>query len=45
MKPQPREGGNLERARAIGPGEVEDALLDLEGEALVRWLAEPIRHS
>lgn len=35
----------LERARAIGACEVEDALLDLEGEALVRWLAEPIRHS
>ncbi|MGK3962862.1 hypothetical protein WMF38_01555 [Sorangium sp. So ce118] len=31
----------VERARAIGPGEVEDALLDLEGEALIRWLAEP----
>ncbi|WP_437720393.1 hypothetical protein [Sorangium sp. So ce861] len=35
----------VERARAIGPGEVEDALLDLEGEALVRWLAEPMRRS
>ncbi|WP_437743057.1 hypothetical protein WMF39_47390 [Sorangium sp. So ce1504] len=35
----------LERARANGPGEVTDALLDLEGEALVRWLAEPIRRS
>ncbi|WP_437309644.1 hypothetical protein [Sorangium sp. So ce388] len=35
----------IERARALGPGEVEDALLDLEGEALVRWLAEPIRSS
>ncbi|WP_437685931.1 hypothetical protein [Sorangium sp. So ce176] len=32
----------VERARALGPGEVEDALLDLDGEALVRWLAEPI---
>ncbi|KYF64815.1 hypothetical protein BE15_24235 [Sorangium cellulosum] len=32
----------IERARALGPGEVEDALLDLDGEALVRWLAEPI---
>ncbi|HTN90941.1 MAG TPA: hypothetical protein VL242_45020, partial [Sorangium sp.] len=32
----------VERARALGPGEVEDALLDLEGEALVRWLAEPM---
>jgi hypothetical protein len=31
----------VERARAIGPGEVEDALLDLERDALVRWLAEP----
>ncbi|WP_437954930.1 hypothetical protein WME76_25630 [Sorangium sp. So ce119] len=35
----------IERARALGPGEVEDALLDLDGEALVRWLAEPIRPS
>jgi hypothetical protein len=35
----------VERARALGPGEVEDALLDLEGEALVRWLAEPLRQS
>ncbi|WP_437923360.1 hypothetical protein WMF37_30550 [Sorangium sp. So ce291] len=35
----------LERARALGPVEVEDALLDLDGEALVRWLAEPIRPS
>ncbi|XXY54624.1 hypothetical protein WME91_26180 [Sorangium sp. So ce269] len=35
----------IERARAMGPGEVEDALLDLEGEALIRWLAEPIRQS
>ncbi|AUX48029.1 hypothetical protein SOCE26_095550 [Sorangium cellulosum] len=35
----------VERARAIGAGEVEDALLDLEGDALVRWLAEPIRRS
>jgi hypothetical protein len=33
----------VERAQAIGPGEVEDALLDLEGEALLRWLAEPAR--
>jgi hypothetical protein len=33
----------VERARAVGPGEVEDALLDLEGDALVRWLAEPVR--
>ncbi|WP_437842599.1 hypothetical protein [Sorangium sp. So ce1153] len=35
----------VERARALGPGEVEDALLDLEGEALVRWLAEPMSRS
>ncbi|WP_437962621.1 hypothetical protein WME76_46145 (plasmid) [Sorangium sp. So ce119] len=35
----------LDRARALGPGEVEDALLDLEGDALVRWLAEPARRS
>ncbi|WP_437956567.1 hypothetical protein WME76_35025 [Sorangium sp. So ce119] len=35
----------VERARAIGPGEVEDALLDLEGDALIRWLAEPTRRS
>ncbi|WP_437482699.1 hypothetical protein WME75_41375 [Sorangium sp. So ce1014] len=35
----------VERARLLGPGEVEDALLDLEGEALVRWLAAPIRSS
>ncbi|WP_437963785.1 hypothetical protein WMF04_29145 [Sorangium sp. So ce260] len=35
----------VERSRAIGPGEVEDALLDLESEALVRWLAEPTRRS
>lgn len=35
----------VERARALGPGEVEDAILDLEGEALVRWLAEPLRRS
>ncbi|MGK3992259.1 hypothetical protein [Sorangium sp. So ce1024] len=35
----------IERARALGPGEVEDALLDLDGEALIRWLAEPIRPS
>ncbi|WP_437576772.1 hypothetical protein [Sorangium sp. So ce887] len=35
----------VERARTMGPGEVEDALLDLEGEALVRWLAAPIRSS
>ncbi|WP_437730608.1 hypothetical protein [Sorangium sp. So ce1335] len=35
----------VERARALGPGEVEDALLDLDREALTRWLAEPIRPS
>ncbi|WP_437821614.1 hypothetical protein [Sorangium sp. So ce1078] len=35
----------VERARAMGAGEVEDALLDLDGEALIRWLAEPIRPS
>jgi predicted transposase YdaD len=35
----------VERARALGPGEVEDALLDLERYALVRWLAEPVRRS
>ncbi|KYF63160.1 hypothetical protein [Sorangium cellulosum] len=39
------EGSILDRARALGPGEVEDALLDLEGDALVRWLAEPARRS
>ncbi|MGK3993492.1 hypothetical protein [Sorangium sp. So ce1024] len=33
----------VERALTIGPGEVEDALLDLDADALVRWLAEPIR--
>ncbi|WP_437681087.1 hypothetical protein [Sorangium sp. So ce131] len=32
----------VERAKAVGPGEVEDALLDLEGDALVRWLSEPV---
>jgi len=31
----------VERARAVGPGEVEDALLDLEREALLRWLTPP----
>jgi hypothetical protein len=35
----------VERASALGPGEVEDALLDLEGDALTRWLAEPVRRS
>ncbi|WP_434041648.1 MULTISPECIES: hypothetical protein [Sorangium] len=45
-RPTPDEERSIvERARALGPGEVEDALLDLEGEALVRWLAEPIRPS
>jgi len=29
----------MERAQAIGPGEVENALLDLERETLVCWLA------
>ncbi len=33
----------VERSQALGPGEVEDALLDLEGDALVHWLAEPVR--
>ncbi|WP_234023392.1 hypothetical protein [Sorangium cellulosum] len=37
------ERSMVERAKTIGAGEVEDALLDLEGEALVRWLAEPAR--
>jgi hypothetical protein len=31
----------LERSRAAGAGKVEDALLDLERDALLRWLAEP----
>lgn len=31
----------VERARTIGPGEVEDAMLDLERDALVRWLVHP----
>ncbi|WP_437308610.1 hypothetical protein [Sorangium sp. So ce388] len=35
----------VERARALGPGEVDDAWLDLEGDALIRWLAEPARRS
>ena len=35
----------VERADAIGRGKVEDALLDLERDALVRWLAEPVRRS
>ena len=33
----------VERAYAIGPGKVEDALLDLDANALIRWLAEPVR--
>ncbi|WP_437668858.1 hypothetical protein [Sorangium sp. So ce131] len=33
----------VERTRAIGPVKVEDALLDLEGDALVRWLSEPVQ--
>ncbi|WP_437873519.1 hypothetical protein [Sorangium sp. So ce363] len=33
----------VERAQAIGLGDFDDALLDLDGDALVRWLAEPIR--
>jgi hypothetical protein len=32
----------VERVRAIGPSEV-DALLELERDALVQWLAEPVR--
>lgn len=35
----------IQRTQELGPGEVEDALLDLEGDALVRWLAEPVRRS
>jgi asparagine synthetase B (glutamine-hydrolysing) len=35
------ESSIVERARAVGPGEVEDALLDLDADALVRWLAGP----
>jgi hypothetical protein len=31
----------VERAEVLGPERVEDALLDLERDALVRWLAEP----
>ncbi len=33
----------VERSQAIGPVEVADALLDLDRDALVRWLAEPAR--
>jgi hypothetical protein len=32
----------LARAEALGPVEVEDVLLDLERDALLRWLAEPV---
>lgn len=32
----------VERAHRIGPEEVEDALLDMDRDALVRWLAEPV---
>lgn len=35
----------LERSRVAGAGKVEDALLDLEREALLRWLAEPTSRS
>ena len=35
----------VERSRAIGAAEVEDALFDLDREVLVRWLAEPVRRS
>ncbi|WP_437720922.1 hypothetical protein [Sorangium sp. So ce861] len=35
----------VERARVNGPDEVEGALLDLEREALIRWLAEPVRNA
>jgi hypothetical protein len=31
----------VRRAEALGPVPVEDALLDLERDALVRWLADP----
>jgi hypothetical protein len=31
----------VERAEALGAEQVEDALLDLERDALVRWLAKP----
>jgi flagellar biosynthesis/type III secretory pathway protein FliH len=32
----------VERADALGDAEVEDALLDLERDALLRWLSEPV---
>ena len=35
----------VQRATTLGPGEVEDALLDLDGEALLRWLAEPMQRA
>ncbi|WP_437566924.1 hypothetical protein [Sorangium sp. So ce542] len=35
----------VERARVNGPEEVEAALIELEREALVRWLAEPMRNA
>ncbi|WP_437605561.1 hypothetical protein WMF20_31235 [Sorangium sp. So ce834] len=35
----------VERARVNGPDEVEVALLEREREALVRWLAEPMRNA
>ena len=31
-----------ERVRALGEDQVEAAVLDLEGDALARWLAEPV---
>jgi hypothetical protein len=31
----------VERAEALGAEQVEDALLDLERDALVRWIAKP----
>jgi hypothetical protein len=33
----------VERAGVIGPGKVEDALLDLETDALLHWLAGPVQ--
>jgi hypothetical protein len=32
----------VQRAEKLGPTQVENALLDLDREALVRWLAEPL---
>jgi hypothetical protein len=41
-RPTPTEENLLvARAHALGPGETQDAILDLEGDALLRWLAEP----